>query len=150
MDQAATVTDVTDTLVLGDSGRVLLLGRTCAAGEGFPGLGCLMGFQWADLEFSMLLRYGCLGSGGRFFGCPEYPGDFLWWHFGRFWRCLPDFGHSCHRLQWGTGFNFLGPGLAHWWLGDITCLGIPFLMCVRAWRGCFPGSPGPPCIVGLH
>ena len=58
MDQAATVTHVTDTLglfVLGGLGKVLLLGRTCAAGEGFPGLGCFLGFQWADLEFSMLL-----------------------------------------------------------------------------------------------
>ena len=58
MDQAATVTNVTDTLdlfVLGGSGRVLLLGRTCAAGEWFPGLGYFLGFQWTDLEFSMLL-----------------------------------------------------------------------------------------------
>ena len=46
MYQAATVTYVTDTLdlfVLGGLGRVLLLGRTCAAREGFPGLGCFFG-----------------------------------------------------------------------------------------------------------
>ena len=57
MDQAATVTYVTDILdlfVLGGSGRVLLLGRTCAARE-VPGTGVFLGFQWADLEFSVLL-----------------------------------------------------------------------------------------------
>ena len=43
MDQAATVTFVTDILdlyVLSGSGKVLLASRTCAAGEGFPELGC--------------------------------------------------------------------------------------------------------------
>ena len=58
MDQAATVryvTDILDLFVLGGSGRGLLLGRTCTAGEGFPELGCFLDSQWADLEFSMLL-----------------------------------------------------------------------------------------------
>ena len=58
MDQAATVTYVTDTLdlfLLGGWGRMLLLGWTYIAGEGFPGQGCFLGFQWAVLEFSMLL-----------------------------------------------------------------------------------------------
>ena len=72
---------------------------------------------------------------------------------------LGDFGGACltlgiHvtvRLQWGTGINFWGPGLAQWWLGDIACLRIPFSDVSSGLAGVFfPGSPGPPCIVGLH
>ena len=72
---------------------------------------------------------------------------------------LGDFGSACltlgiHvtvRLQWGTGINFLGPGLAQWWLGGIACLRIPFFDVSSGLVGVFfPGSPSPPCIVGLH
>ena len=54
-DGTTYVTDTLDLFFLGGLGRVLLLGQTLAAGEGFSGLGCFLGFQWADLEFRMLL-----------------------------------------------------------------------------------------------
>ena len=65
--------------------------------------------------------------------------------------CLTLGIHVTVRLQWRTGINFLGPGLAQWWLGDIVCLRIPFSDVSSGLAGVFfPGSPGPPCIVGLH
>ena len=32
-------------------------------------------------------------------------------------------------------------GLAHWWFGDITCFGIPFLCAFGLGGGAFRGSP---------
>ena len=70
---------------------------------------------------------GVWGRGGAFLVALSIQGT-------SFGGILGDFGGACLtlgipvtvRLQWGTGINFWGPGLAHWWLGGIACLRIPF------------------------
>ena len=55
-------------------------------------------------------------------------------HIFTFWKTFSDLS-MYHRIL----FRWLrGSGLAHWWLGDILCFGIPLLLFVR---GVFPGSP---------
>ena len=49
--------------------------------------------------------------------------------------------HVSAECQWEVGSMPSGSELGHCWLGDILCFRIPLLLCVRAWRGCFPRSP---------
>ena len=61
-----------------------------------------------------------------------------------FGNILGDCGGACLALgihvsegwQWGTGADVSGSELAHtqWWFGDISCLGIPLLLCICVWR----------------
>ena len=117
MDQDATVTFVTDILdlyVLGGSGRVLLVGRTCAAWERFPELGCF----WAPSGLAYTLAC-CFGV-----DVLDLTGDFGVTRSVRrasFGGILGDLGSACQTLgihvsarwQWGTGIDVPGSELAH-------------------------------------
>ena len=163
MYQTATVTFVTDILDCmfwvarrGSSWRV---GRV-QHGRGFRNWGVL-GLPVGWLRLWRVVLIWVFGVGWVFSGLPGVCRGL------RLVAFLGDFGGTCLTLdihvsdgwqwepRWELGSMPSGSGPAHWWLGDILCFGIPFLLCVRAlagvnfsWVTQFKSFP--PCIVGLR